>query len=61
MFTCEYILNGECQLYSKRCAEECIMFNKCNVCKHKFKSMGCYPCNSCDALKGDGNGRNKQL
>lgn len=56
-FKCRYLLNGECQLYSKRCVADCEQFDNCVYCKYKLKSMGCEPCAHCDALKGGKDGR----
>lgn len=63
MFRCDYILNGECQLYSKPCKamEACKCMNECSTCHWKHLSPESEPCCRCDALGakkgGDGDGK----
>jgi len=59
-FKCRYLLNGDCQLYSKKCEAGCEQFSNCSVCKYKLKSMGCEPCVRCDELEGGRDGRDKR-
>lgn len=50
MFKCDYNLNGECQLYSKKCDGECKMNMECHSCRYKMRSYHEMPCLDCFAL-----------
>jgi len=53
MFKCDYILNDECQLYSKKCdGASCQVNGQCHSCRYKFIGYGENPCNTCPNLKG---------
>lgn len=54
MFKCDYILNDECQLYSKKCTKKkCNVHGNCHSCRYKFIGYGDAPCNTCPYIKGD--------
>ena len=50
MFKCDYNLNNECQLYSKKCDGECKMYMECHSCIYKMRSYHETPCLDCFAL-----------
>ena len=52
MFKCDYELNGECQLYSKKCGVKlhCNLLDKCSSCKYKMLTADEEPCYRCDNL-----------
>lgn len=51
MFKCKYLLNGDCQLYSKKCVAECEQYNKCSNCHYKLRSAKSEPCGSCEVTR----------
>ena len=51
MFVCDFILNGECQLLSKKCHDKCKMKNQCHSCRYKFHGKGSTPCKECENAK----------
>lgn len=53
MFKCDFILNNECQLYSKKCIKDkCKYYGACHSCRHKTIGYGLSPCNACSSIKG---------
>lgn len=54
MFRCDYILDGECQLYSEPCrskeTKKCKLFNECHSCIYKMALVESPSCIKCSAL-----------
>lgn len=50
MFKCDYVMNGECQLYSKKCDGECNLYLECAGCRYKMVSFHEKPCIDCFAI-----------
>ena len=50
MFKCDYVMNGECQLYSKKCDGKCNLYLECAGCRYKMISFHEKPCIDCFAL-----------